>query len=233
LSLTVAHQYIEQITDEKVRGAIFGNVGTMLIFRIGAADAEFLEKEFTPRLTQEDLVNLPKFHFYIKLMIDGLVSDPFSARGLAPIPHEEQTGNEEKIITVSRERFSAKRDIVEDKIARWSQSSFELTHEPSSSAKKKSKADAQKIYEAKCSNCGTRVMLNFQPDGVRPVYCDDCFVKIKEQRNAGKPAALGAPARMAHAKQNVPRANSAQIPSVGQQVSLKELTKKKPVSFTK
>jgi len=230
LALTVAHQYIEQITDEKVRGAIFGNVGTMVVYRVGAADAEFLEKEFTPRLTQEDLVNLPKFHFYIKLMIDGLVSDPFSAHGLPPLFAEEKTGNEEKIIAASRERFSTKREIVEDKIARWSQAFTEMHEESSAGAKKKTiKSDAKKIYEAQCSNCGTRVMLNFQPDGVRPVYCDDCFTKVKEQRNAGKSPLPTMPTRQRPA---LPRPAPAPAMPAGPSVSLKELTKKKPVSFT-
>lgn len=227
LSLTVAHQYIEQITDEKVRGAIFGNVGTMIIFRIGAADAEFLEKEFAPRLTPEDLVNLPKFHFYTKLMIDGLVSDPFSASGLPPVLSEDQTGNEEKIIAASRERFSAKREVVEDKIARWSQA-FPETESTSSASKKPSwqgqkKDDEKKIFEADCSNCKSRVALNFQPDGVRPVYCDECFAKVKEQRKTGKPQ-MSSP---------TPRSIPVQTSAPASPISLKELTQKKPVSFTK
>ncbi len=237
LSLTIAHQYIEQITDEKVRGAIFGNVGTMIIFRIGAADADFLEKEFAPRLTPEDLVNLPKFHFYTKLMIDGLVSDPFSARGLPPVLLEDQTGNEEKIISISRERFSEKREVVEDKIERWSQPMTE-TRDASSSAGKKSfvkqeqrreplreeyKGEEKKIYEATCSNCKAHVVLNFQPDGVRPVYCDTCFTKIKEERKAGKPSTSS----------STPRTVLSQSPSLASSVSLRELTKKKPVSFIK
>lgn len=243
LSLTVAHQYIEQITDEKVRGAIFGNVGTMVIFRIGAADADFLEKEFAPRLTPEDLVNLPKFHFYVKLMIDGIVSDPFSARGLPPVLPEEQTGNEEKIIAVSRERFSAKREVVEDKIARWSQPFAESAESAPYGEKKRKKTDDKKIFEAQCSNCGSRVALNFQPDGVRPVYCDTCFEKIKEQRKMGKPPVpVALPAAQSRGMQNapqrtghapVPRERTAQPPPSAPSVSLKELTKKKPTSFTR
>ncbi|MBI2035870.1 MAG: type IV secretion system DNA-binding domain-containing protein [Candidatus Liptonbacteria bacterium] len=67
LSLTLGHQYIEQL-DEKVRPAVFGNVGTLAVFRVGAFDAEFLEKEFMPEFTASDLVNLPKWSVYIKLM---------------------------------------------------------------------------------------------------------------------------------------------------------------------
>ena len=78
LSLFLAHQYIEQL-DERVRAAIFGNVGTIISFRIGAPDAEFLAKEFYPVFTQDDLVNLPRYAMYLKLMIDGTASQPFSA----------------------------------------------------------------------------------------------------------------------------------------------------------
>ncbi|MBT3690521.1 type IV secretion system DNA-binding domain-containing protein, partial [bacterium] len=77
LNIIIAHQYIEQLGDI-VRAAVFGNVGTIITFRIGAEDADFLVKEFTPRFDETDLVNLPKFNIYLKLMIDGVSSEPFS-----------------------------------------------------------------------------------------------------------------------------------------------------------
>ena len=117
LGLIIAHQYIEQLGDE-VKAAVFGNVGTMIVFRVGAEDAEFLEQEFIPYFEQTDLVNLTKFDFYIKLMIDGVTSNPFSAIGMPPATGE--TGNRDKVITVSRERYSNPREIVEEKILRWS-----------------------------------------------------------------------------------------------------------------
>ncbi|MEK7202939.1 MAG: type IV secretion system DNA-binding domain-containing protein [Patescibacteria group bacterium] len=118
LNLIMAHQYIEQL-GETVKPAVFGNIGTMVVFRVGAIDAEELVKEFTPVFLEEDLVNLPKFEFYIKLMIDGIASDPFSARGLAPFSEEEKTNNKEKVIKVSREKYAKKREIIEEKIFRW------------------------------------------------------------------------------------------------------------------
>ncbi|MDO9399489.1 MAG: type IV secretion system DNA-binding domain-containing protein [bacterium] len=118
LNLIMAHQYIEQL-GEKVKPAVFGNVGSMVVFRVGAIDAEELVKEFTPVFIEEDLVNLPKFEFYIKLMIDGITSDPFSARGLAPFSDEEKTNNKEKVVKMSREKYARDRETVEDKIARW------------------------------------------------------------------------------------------------------------------
>lgn len=81
LSLFLAHQYIEQL-DERVRSAIFGNVGTIIAFRVGATDSEFLEREFYPVFSQEDFVNLPKYSMYLKLMIDQTSSPPFSAISL-------------------------------------------------------------------------------------------------------------------------------------------------------
>src|ERR1035437_6943146 len=85
LNLTIAHQYIEQMSEE-VRAAVFGNVGTMITFRVGAFDAEVLEKEFAPQFTAEDLVNLGMYQMYLKLMIDGVGSVPFSATGIPPFP---------------------------------------------------------------------------------------------------------------------------------------------------
>ena len=85
LNLTIAHQYVEQMSEE-VRAAVFGNVGTMITFRVGAYDADVLEKEFAPQFTAEDLVNLGMFQMYLKLMIDGVGSVPFSASSLPPFP---------------------------------------------------------------------------------------------------------------------------------------------------
>lgn len=118
LNLIMGHQYIEQLS-EKVKAAVFGNVGTLVVFRVGATDAEELVKEFTPVFTEEDLVNLPKYNTCLKLMIDGVASDPFSARGLPPLTEAERTHNEEKVIMATRERYAAQREEVEAKIMRW------------------------------------------------------------------------------------------------------------------
>lgn len=117
LSLIMAHQYIAQLSEE-VRDSVFGNVGSIVSFRVGAADAEFLEQEFSPVFEQEDLVNLSKYHIFLKLMIDGVASQPFSAVTLPPLG--ESTGVKEKVIRVSRERYGRDRDEIIKKIARWS-----------------------------------------------------------------------------------------------------------------
>lgn len=118
LNLILAHQYIEQLS-EKVKPAVFGNVGTMVVFRVGAADAEELVKEFTPTFTEEDLVNLPKYEMYLKLMIDGIASSPFSAAGLPPLREEERTNNFEKVVANSRQRYASDRVEVEKSIMDW------------------------------------------------------------------------------------------------------------------
>ncbi len=122
LNLCIAHQYIEQMTDE-VRAAVFGNVGTMCIYRVGAYDAEVLEKEFAPYFTAEDIVNLQKYQMYLKLMIDGVTSQPFSAAGMAPIPKPE-ISYLEQIIASSRQLYAKPRQIVEDELLEWINRSF-------------------------------------------------------------------------------------------------------------
>jgi hypothetical protein len=121
LNLIIAHQYIGQLVQEKntkVRDAVFGNVGTMITFRIGAADAEFLENEFMPLFTENDLVNIPKYTILLKLMINGVASDPFTAETLSPATYS-RTDSTQKVIRVSRERYANPVAEVEDKIMRW------------------------------------------------------------------------------------------------------------------
>ncbi|MBI4050605.1 MAG: type IV secretion system DNA-binding domain-containing protein [Candidatus Doudnabacteria bacterium] len=121
LNLVIAHQYIGQLITEinntKIKDAVFGNVGTIIIFRVGATDAEDLEAEFDPTFTPTDMVNLTKYHIYLKLMINGTASQPFSAVTLPPLG--DQTGSGEKIIRVSRERYGNPRVQIEEKITRW------------------------------------------------------------------------------------------------------------------
>jgi type IV secretory pathway TraG/TraD family ATPase VirD4 len=78
VNMILAHQYLSQLEPE-VRDAILGNVGTIISFRLGFADAELLAKEFYPTFTTHDLIGLPNYHIYLKMMIDGKVSSPFSA----------------------------------------------------------------------------------------------------------------------------------------------------------
>ena len=115
LNLILAHQYIEQLSEE-VGAAVFGNVGTIVCFRVGATDAEFLEKELLPEFNANDLVNLPKYHIYIKLMIDGVASKAFSAETLSPFDAPLESFKD-IIFENSRRKYGTPRAVVEHKIA--------------------------------------------------------------------------------------------------------------------
>lgn len=117
LNLLVAHQYIEQL-DEKVKPAIFGNVGTIITMRVGGEDALAMETEFAPIFTPEDMVNLAKTQVYIKLAVDGVTTRPFSANTLPPIA--KPMSSQEKVIFVSRERYAEPRAVIEEKVLKWS-----------------------------------------------------------------------------------------------------------------
>ncbi|MGC4100859.1 type IV secretory system conjugative DNA transfer family protein [Ferruginibacter sp.] len=110
LSLFMAHQYVEQV-NEKIRYAIFGNVGTMIIFRVGAEDAKQLAQEVYPVFNEEDLINLPRYSMYLKLMIDGATSKPFSATTNTIQPTRQSFKQE--IIEYSREQFGTLKEDVE------------------------------------------------------------------------------------------------------------------------
>lgn len=127
LSLTIAHQYIEQMSEE-VRAAVFGNVGTMIVFRVGAYDAEVLEKEFAPRFTAEDIVNLGFAQIYLKLMIDGVSSPPFSAVTLPPMA-KQPVSFKDDIVEWTRRTFARPRPVVEEEIKSWSAAGQQIEHE--------------------------------------------------------------------------------------------------------
>lgn len=117
LGLNIAHQYIEQMADE-VRAAVFGNVGTMIAYRVGSYDAEVLEKEFAPVFTMEDIVNLGLYQMYLKLMIDGVASQPFSAVGLPPWPKPEISFRQQ-VTEMSRQNYTKPKVEVEKAIEEW------------------------------------------------------------------------------------------------------------------
>ncbi|MFH1392143.1 MAG: CxxC-x17-CxxC domain-containing protein [bacterium] len=173
LDLILAHQYITQMP-EVVSDAVFGNVGTIISFRVGATDAEFLEKEFEPIFTMNDLVNLSKYNIYLKLMIDGVASRAFSATTLPPFDLPEESYRE-KIIKVSRERYTRTRAEIEEKIARWSG-----MHKIETRVAVPDKT----LYPAVCSLCGAEAQVPFKPEPGRPIYCRDC---IKQRRPKFEP----------------------------------------------
>jgi len=172
LNLTVAHQYTAQLVTKEssnVRDSIFGNVGTMIVFRVGADDADFLEKEFMPEFTPEDLVNLPNFKIYLKLMIDGITSRPFSARTLPELVKGGDKEIEEEVIRSSRELYCRPKDVIEREINEWSGMSLGDNNYPGAGEK----------FKTTCSSCGKETFVPFKPEPGRSVYCKDCITKIK------------------------------------------------------
>lgn len=113
LNLTVAHQFMQQLPEE-VRSTIFGNVGSIISFRVGGEDAALLEKEYTPTFSPNDFLNLDMRNFYVKMTIDGQTAPPFSGRTLDfPMPDEDLASD---IVRTSRERWAKSRQEVEKAI---------------------------------------------------------------------------------------------------------------------
>ncbi|MCK9393239.1 type IV secretory system conjugative DNA transfer family protein, partial [bacterium] len=115
LCLTIAHQFIGQLP-QLIRDSVFGNVGTVVAFRIGADDAEFLEKQFQPTFSAHDLINIGNFNFYTKLMIDGEVSKPFNVIANPPSFSDVNRAADIKqyyFLVYGRDRFFAEKDIKE------------------------------------------------------------------------------------------------------------------------
>ena len=213
LNLIIAHQYIGQLvtdTSTAVRDAVFGNVGTMVSFRVGAADAEALELEFTPEFLQNDLINLPNYNIYIKLMIDGITSRPFSAKTLPPAPIDKENKKREEIIGISRRNYAKSRANAEAGITKWAgnmemQDALVNPEAPrmmqSKSRPRPQSSQGTTLYDAKCSNCGKHTKVIFPPEPGKPVYCKSCLKKMKSARNAsyggvGGDKRLEAPSRL-------------------------------------
>ncbi len=174
LNLTVAHQYTAQLVMDKssaVRDAVFGNVGTMIIFRVGSDDADFLEKEFEPEFTPQDIVNLPNYKVYLKLMIDGVTSRPFSAKTLPQMVKSGDKKIEEEVIQSSRELYCKSKAVVEREINNWSGMSLGNETDVGSGALEK--------FPVICSLCKKETTVPFKPEPGRAVYCKDCIAKIK------------------------------------------------------
>jgi CxxC-x17-CxxC domain-containing protein len=177
LNLIIAHQYTGQLVTDAgtaVRDAVFGNVGTMIVFRVGAPDADFLEQEFAPEITPEDLVALPNYNIYLKLMVDGFTSRPFSASTIPPLKIPGSLVTVDQIINTSRELYCLPKKVIEDQINRWSGNMGGRDDEVGGEGK-----DGAGMFKAKCAICGKDIMVPFEPVPGRPVYCKEDLVKIK------------------------------------------------------
>jgi hypothetical protein len=123
LSITGAFQYLNALSPT-IRSAIFGNVGTILAFRVGAEDAHTLASEFAPHCQPADLQTLGRHAFYVKLAVNGVATRPFLAVAVPPLTLAFSPQTRERIIRSSRERYGARREVVEAQISRW------LAHTP-------------------------------------------------------------------------------------------------------
>lgn len=231
LNLIVAHQYIEQLSEE-VAAAIFGNVGTIIAFRVGASDAEELVKEFSPYFTEEDLVNLAKWKIYLKLMIDGVASQPFSANTLKPVKGDPSIV--EKIIRVSRERYASKREDIEEKISRWASGLEEeavrqhkmASQQPPKSAKARRNAEANGL-KGDANNDKNSEKKSNRPKAVAPDnlpylgVCDRCGteVRLSFEPDGVRPVYCKDCLKIAKSEE----AKSKNIPTNNGEVSLKQL----------
>jgi energy-coupling factor transporter ATP-binding protein EcfA2 len=116
LCLTLSHQYIDQLS-LPVRQAVFGNVGTLIAFRVGYADAEIMEMEFGKTFPASTLADLDRYEAAVKLLEDGTNKEPFRAKMLPPTGN--RVGRKANLIARSRERFAQPRAVVDKKLQRW------------------------------------------------------------------------------------------------------------------
>lgn len=115
LNLTIAHQFIKQL-EEKIRNAVFGNVGSMVAFRIGIDDAEFLKNQFEPVFSSQDLTNIDNFNAYVKLLINNQTSRPFNIQILRPEEGDQDLAD--SIREMAASRYGRPREEVEKEIVR-------------------------------------------------------------------------------------------------------------------
>jgi hypothetical protein len=127
LGLHLTHQFTAQLPEDLLKG-VYGNVGTIMTFSLGAPDAKELAKEFAPYFNEEDIISLERFQIYIKLMVDGMTSHPFSAKILLPWADDfivPRTSNRERTMQRSREKYGTSREWVEEKVAKWLTARFD------------------------------------------------------------------------------------------------------------
>lgn len=113
LCLVLAHQFIGQLKEE-ISKAVFGNVGSLVSFRIGPEDAEFLEKQFEPVFTRNDLVNVDNYHGFARILIQGILTKPFNIETYPPTKGDQEMANALK--ELSRLRYGRDKDIVNREI---------------------------------------------------------------------------------------------------------------------
>ena len=152
LNLTMANQFIGQLSPDKsntmLKDAVFGNVGTLVSFQVGSEDAEVIASQFGDESLEEDILGLPKYQAYMRLMINGLTSRAFSVATLPPPDFKQDEGRVQKIRALSRERYALKRSIVEEKISKWA-ASAKAAKDVQKKGEKQKEKEVEEIKKAK------------------------------------------------------------------------------------
>lgn len=184
LNLHIAHQYVEQMPEE-VRAAVFGNVGTLVTFRVGSTDAELFEKEFAPVFTQQDIVNLGFAQIYLRLMIDGIGSKPFSARTLPPLPAPEQNSTFEAV-DASRRQFSRPRAEVEELVKKLTNMGKAEEQQAKSNVQPKKQESRIENKTKSRSNSEARIEKKETLQQQKPALSKDKEIELKRQLEEAK-----------------------------------------------
>lgn len=149
LCLNLTHQYTAQLPEEML-DAVFGNVGTMVSFALGAPDAKALALEFNPTFEDIDLISLERHHVYVKLMIDSMTSAPFSA---ITLPFDgKSTGNKERVVSLSREKYGTPLATVSERIKKWVDRDFTLGMSKAEEMRDSSNNPPEEVSEEKENN---------------------------------------------------------------------------------
>jgi len=153
LNLTMAHQYVGQLLigdkSTALKDAVFGNVGSIVSFQIGSDDAEPMSEQFEEMVLPKDILSLPKYHAYMRLMIKGIPSKPFSVSTLPPPDFKQDDGRLETIRRLSRERYAETRQSVEEKVSKWVATARSSSKTAKSSAKSSEKLKEKEEEEKK------------------------------------------------------------------------------------
>ncbi len=115
MSLNIAHQFIGQLPED-IKNAVFGNVGSMAVFRVGVDDAKYLEAQFSPVFSADDLIKLENYNAYVKLLVKGQPVKPFNIETLRP--PEGRPEIVEKLKELSYLLYGRDRAEVEEEVAR-------------------------------------------------------------------------------------------------------------------
>ncbi len=185
LGLYLTHQYTAQLPEELLE-AVLGNVGTIASFSLGAPDALSMANEFAPFFDRNDLISLERFHAYIKLMIDGMTSMPFSAKILLPWEKETEivplSGNKAKVLERSREKYGIPVEKVTAEINAWAETQYDKGKAIAMTATAVSKEDPGRVVsepngEAGFSGTG-EIVLQDVGDLIEGEVCEGTVVDI-------------------------------------------------------